>query len=86
MIVYLLCILLSTLFAYLFMILKRISRKDFLGSILKRISMIFYIISFVIIFVLSGFRKNVGIDYSSYSTWFNNIYIGEHSYKDRSKL
>jgi hypothetical protein len=47
---------------------------------LKKIKGIFIILAFIPIFLLSGLRVNVGVDYSSYALWFDDIFTHGTSY------
>lgn len=80
MIIYALSTILSTFFSALYSLLGRLTDRIFLDIILKRVRIIFYILSFIVIFCLSAFRFDVGIDYGSYSNWFDKMSTGIDAY------
>ena len=80
MLVYIIAIAIAVLFAGLYMSARAINTNNLASAILKRSAPIFLVGSFLALFLLSGFRVDVGIDYPSYVQWFYDIYNYDFSY------
>lgn len=80
MFVYVTSVAISSMFAWLAQFVKRIKDKDVPTRIVRRMGVVFFFLSFLIIFLLSGFRVDVGLDSPSYVRIFNDIYTYDFTY------
>lgn len=80
MLSYTITILSTAMFAWLHEATGKMKASSYPALGIKRASFAFLLFSFLSIFLLSALRVDVGIDYPSYASWFDNLYTFESAY------
>lgn len=80
MLTYTITILSTAMFAWLHEVSSKMKTGSYPALGIKRASFAFLLFSFLSIFLLSALRVDVGIDYPSYTSWFDNLYTYESAY------
>jgi hypothetical protein len=80
MLLYIFSTITSVIFAYLYQISNKFRINNKPSRIVKTIGLVSFVTSFLTLFILSGFRYYVGVDYTSYTKWFYTILENKPSY------
>jgi transmembrane protein EpsG len=80
MFVYIISVVIAVLLATTYQMTKTSKPIGVISRAVSRLSPIFLGLSFLTLFLLSGFRVDVGIDYAPYTKWFDDIQSSDFSY------
>lgn len=75
MVIYAVSVFVATLLAWLYQSARGIREHTVTARVLKRASPVFLLASFAILFLVSGTRVDVGVDYPSYANAFTELYL-----------